>query len=356
MRRVKKQRRGKPKKRGTHVHTHTHIYITLTTTKKNSIIIMYGENGGGAGFGRQTFPGFGAGRRMALSVLMWVVLGLTMINWIVLLIFFFVSQSERTVTISWYLSPYWWVHLYASGVYTAAVIDSVQSVPFIFKPSVASTIMMAVATIVDIVGGYFYIIDYWGKCIFSESSLTSLQKIGCNDERLYVWVTWTGAWLCILFAFLAFVLSLWDSAVKLVRSRQFGVISGGFNIAERQSRRLAGGLAAGLGSQFRPRSSRMKEQQTDESLLGESLIEENPPESLYNGGRSSSSSSTPGVPRNIGNPPSMTSSAASMIMQQQQQQQRLRNVASRKLAAQNAASKATQRMGGMQSYAPGVFT
>lgn len=222
---------------------------------------------GGGGYATPGIVGFGGGRQIILSALFWITLIVTILNWLILTVFFWVSVGQRTVTISWYASPWWWAHIYASGAFTAATIDSVQAVPFIFKPSVASTVLMGIATILDVVGGYYYIIDYWGQCIFNKSGLTSLQKIGCNDEYMYVWIVWAGAIVAIATAFVAFVLSLWDSAVRLVRSRQFGMVSGGVQSAQALGRK---GISRVLGQAqrvVRPRS--MEEQPLSLSPEGE---------------------------------------------------------------------------------------
>ena len=190
--------------------------------------------------------GFGGGRKTILTALMWIVLIITVLNWTILIILFFVSQAERTVTISWYLSPYWWMHLYATGTFTAATLDSIQPVSFIFKPSVAATVLMGLATVVDLVGGYFYIIDYWGQCLFSSGGLSALQKIGCDDERLYVWMTAVGAGVAIVFAFFGFVLALWDSVVRFTRTQQFSMVSGHVQKIEN----VGSGLASGVLGRF----------------------------------------------------------------------------------------------------------
>jgi hypothetical protein len=191
--------------------------------------------------------GFGGGRSTILSALMWVTFIITALNWAILIIFYWVSQASEGTPISWYASPYWWFHLTATGIFAAATIDSVQAVSFIFKPSVAATVTMAIATIVDIVGGYFMIIDYWGQCIFASSGLDSVQKIGCNNERLYVWVVAIGAVVAIITAFFGFVFALWDSAVRLVRSRQFGMASSGFQALGERGQRIVGGILGGAG-------------------------------------------------------------------------------------------------------------
>ena len=187
--------------------------------------------------------GFGGGRSTILSALMWITFIATSLNWTILMIFYFVSQASEGAPISWYASPYWWIHLVATGIFAAATIDSVQAVSFIFKPSVAATVTMGIATIVDIVGGYFMIIDYWGQCIFTNGNgLDTLQRTGCSNERLYVWVVAIGAAIAILTAFLGFVFSLWDSAVRLIRSRQFAMASSGFQTLGERGQQIVGGI------------------------------------------------------------------------------------------------------------------
>jgi len=211
------------------------------------------------GMGTGGFAGFGMGRKSILSALMWVTLAVTVLNWTVLIIFYWVSQAQETTPISWYLTPYWWMHIFATGAFTAATVDSVQQVSFILKPSLWATVFMALATLVDMVGGYFMIIDYWGKCIFSTNSLNSIQKIGCSNEKLYVWVVAIGAIIAIVTAFVAFVLALWDTVVRFVRSRQFAMVSGGFQELGARGQNLVGGLlrrpSTTESSEFGPETS-----------------------------------------------------------------------------------------------------
>jgi len=194
-----------------------------------------------------SFAGFGGGRKLPLTVLMWVTLLVTTLNWIIVLIFYWVDQSQRKVPIAFYLTPYWWVHILATGVFFAATTDSIQAVSFIFKPSVHATLWMGIATITDIVGGYFIIFDFWGQCIFNKDGLNSVQKMACNDETMFLWIVWVGSLVAMVFAAVGFALALWDSAVKMVRSRQFSAVSGGFQTLGFQGQRLAQGLIKGAG-------------------------------------------------------------------------------------------------------------
>lgn len=198
-----------------------------------------GSFSGGFGLSSQTGSfGFGGMRKNPiLSVAMHVVLWVTVLWGIVLWAFFFSFQS--TTSIVWYDTPYWWLHAFATGVFFTALFDTMQIGMFLFRPSISATVLMALATITNIVAGYFYIIDLWIPCIFGTGSLDSLQTIMCDDERVELWVLWVGAWMSILLSVVGFLVALWDSATMLSSSPQFAGLSSGIRGIAKRAKRAA---------------------------------------------------------------------------------------------------------------------
>lgn len=177
---------------------------------------------------RSGFFGFGAGRKLILSAIFWVTLVAHVLTYVILLIFFFVSLTRSDVTSIWYLTPFYWLHILSTGVFLTATLDGVQPGILLAKPSVLVTVLMVLSIVLNIIAGYFYIIDLWLPCIFDGlgPNLNAGEQSICDNERLYLWVMWVGSIILLILPISGFIAGLWDSLVQLAKSRRFSALSG----------------------------------------------------------------------------------------------------------------------------------
>lgn len=210
--------------------------------------------------------GIGGNRSIILSALFWITLIAHVLTYLILLIFFFVSLARDTVTAVWYLTPFYWVHLVASGIFLAATINTSSSggLGVLSSPSVYAAVFMVLSFALNIIGGYFYIIDLWLPCIFGVGpSLNASEQSICDNERLYVWVLWVGAIVLLILPLSGFIAALWDALIQLSRNRAVAGLSG-----------IAGQFGTGFGNAlggfgFGNRSTGFSSSAQDASLDGE---------------------------------------------------------------------------------------
>lgn len=184
--------------------------------------------------------GLGGNRSIILSALFWITLIAHVLTYLILLIFFFVSLARDTVTAAWYLTPFYWVHLVASGIFLAATINASSSggLGVLSSPSVYAAIFMVLSFALNIIAGYFYIIDLWLPCIFGVGpSLNASEESICDNERLYVWVLWVAAIVLLILPLAGFIAALWDALIQLSRNRAVAGLSG-----------VAGSFGQGFGN------------------------------------------------------------------------------------------------------------
>lgn len=174
------------------------------------------------------FPG--RGRTITLSAIFWITLLAHVITYLVLLIFFWISLASSSVAAVWWLTPFYWVHVLASGIFLVATVNTSTTGFLLGNPSILASIAMVIALILNIVAGYFYIIDLWLPCIFNDfgPNLSGAQKDICNNERLEVWITFIGAIVLIVLPVAGFIAALWDSLRIIQKTRAFSSVSTSF--------------------------------------------------------------------------------------------------------------------------------
>jgi len=204
------------------------------------------------------FLGFGsAGRSITLSAIFWITLMAHILTYLILLIFFFIALSSTSVSSVWWLTPFYWPHLIASGVFLCATVDGVQPGLLFTKPSVLASVTMVISIVLSIVAGYYYIIDLWLPCIFNDfgPNLSASQKRICDDERLEVWILFIGSIVLIVLPVAGFIAALWDTLRIVQKTRAFSAVSGAI-----------GNLDAGISNISRRGRSRTQEVEDFEDM------------------------------------------------------------------------------------------
>jgi len=180
------------------------------------------------------------GRTIILSAVFWVTLLLHVLTYLILFIFFLISLSSNSVAAVWWLTPFYWIHLIASGIFLTATADSIQPAIIFLKPSILASFFMIISVVFSIIAGYYYIIDLWLPCITNiGSSLSSSQEKICNDERMEVWILFIGAIILIILPITGFIAALWDTLRIVQKTRAFSSLSGAAGIFG-QNQRMGG--------------------------------------------------------------------------------------------------------------------